>query len=123
MASKAPAKPKRLSEQEVQATYQRLQSELQALTGKITELETDAEEHTLVLGTLTDALDKDPERQCFRLVGGVLIQRTVKDVVPDLTLQRDRIKNSIIGLAETLKTREEEFTTLIKEYQIRTIRA
>ena len=32
-----------------------------------------------------DALkDVDPDRRCFRMVGGVLAERTVKDVLPAL---------------------------------------
>ena len=37
-----------------------------------------------MLVTLNEALQKDPDRTCFRLVGGVLVQRTVKEVVPAL---------------------------------------
>ena len=35
----------------------------------------------IVLDTLKGA---DQDRKCFRMVGGVLVERTVKDVVPAL---------------------------------------
>ncbi|KAH7100589.1 Prefoldin beta-like protein [Auriculariales sp. MPI-PUGE-AT-0066] len=113
----------RLSEQEVQQAYQRLQSELQQLTSKINELEQDAEEHDLVLGTLNDALTKDPNRKCFRLIGGVLVERTVQDVVPSLTTNRDGIKNVITNLVDQYKSKEQEFTTLVTDYKIRVVRS
>lgn len=43
----------------------------------------------LVLTTLNEALEKSPDRKCFRLIGGVLVERTVKDIVPALRTNRD----------------------------------
>lgn len=93
---------------EVQSNYTRLQGELQALASKIGELESEAEEHEcvspilrlchrltcvlrLVLASLKDVLSTDPSRKCFRLIGGVLVERTVKDVAPALQTNRDGV--------------------------------
>lgn len=35
--------------------------------------------------------DIAPERKCYRLVGGVLVERTVKDVLPALRSNRDQV--------------------------------
>jgi len=121
-AAKAKAKAKetpRLSDQEVQSNYTRLQSDLQALASKIGELESEAEEHELVLTTLKDVLGTDPSRKCFRLIGGVLVERTVKDVVPALQTNRDGIQRVIVNLAEQYKSKETEFGTFVREYNIR----
>ena len=48
--------------------------------------------HRLVLSTLNDTLAEEPDRKCFRLVGGVLVERTVKDVVPALQMNRDGVR-------------------------------
>jgi prefoldin subunit 2 len=40
------------------------------------------------LKTLQDA---DPEKKCFRSVGGVLVERTVKDVIPAVKQNMDGV--------------------------------
>ncbi|KAN0097559.1 Prefoldin beta-like protein [Tylopilus felleus] len=119
--SKAKAKAQPQSDQEIQQTYTRFQNELQTLAGKIGELEQEAEEHTLVLSTLDEALEGEPDRKCFRLIGGVLVERTVKDVVPALKTNRDGIKKVITTLTEQIKSKEQEFETFKREHNIRVI--
>ncbi|ETW84134.1 hypothetical protein HETIRDRAFT_48328 [Heterobasidion irregulare TC 32-1] len=117
--SKAPAP--QLSDQEVQQTYSRVQNELQGIAAKIGELEQEAEEHVLVLSTLNEALSEEPDRKCFRLIGGVLVERTVKDVVPALQTNRDGIRKVIASLAEQYKSKEEDFDRFKQEYNIRPV--
>ena len=37
--------------------------------------------------------DLDGDRKCFQLVGGVLCERTVKDVLPQLQLKKDSVSS------------------------------
>ena len=41
-------------------------------------------EHRLVIQTLQETAKTQPDRKCFRLIGGVLVEKTVKDVLPAL---------------------------------------
>jgi len=54
---------------------------------KITELSADIAEHDLVLKTLAGMSDPD-KRKCHRLVGGVLVERTVAEVAPAVKKNR-----------------------------------
>ncbi|CCL98571.1 uncharacterized protein FIBRA_00572 [Fibroporia radiculosa] len=108
-----------LTTQEIQQNYNRLQNDLQTLASKIGELEQEAEEHGLVLATLDEALAEEPDRKCFRLVGGVLVERTVEDVVPALQTNKDGILKVISTLTDQYKSKEEEFEVFKREYNIR----
>ncbi|KAH6915103.1 Prefoldin [Coprinopsis sp. MPI-PUGE-AT-0042] len=119
--TKSKSKVPQMSDQEIQQTYVRIQQELGALATKISELESEADEHTLVLSSLEEVLSKEPDRKCFRLIGGVLVERTVKDVVPQLKTNQDGIKRVIANLAEQYKTNEQEFDAFKKEYNIRPV--
>ncbi|KAJ3735168.1 Prefoldin beta-like protein [Lentinula guzmanii] len=110
-----------LSDQEIQSKYSQFQSELQAVASKIGELESEADEHSLVLTTLDEALQEEPDRKCFRLIGGVLVERTVKDVVPALQTNRDGIRTAVKGLADQYASKEKEFETFKEDYQIRVV--
>jgi len=99
-----------------------MQSDLQNLARKIGELEQEADEHELVLTTLEEALAGEPDRKCFRLVGGVLVERTVKDVVPALQTNRDGIRKVMSNLTEQYKSKEEDFDTFKRDYGIRLVK-
>jgi prefoldin subunit 2 len=58
---------------QVLGVYRQLQSECQQIVGKIQELNMEKEEHKLVLDTMNKL---DSGRRAYRLVGGVLVERT-----------------------------------------------
>ncbi|KAI9814320.1 MAG: hypothetical protein M1826_002286 [Phylliscum demangeonii] len=92
-------------QQELQLQYSSFKNHLQQLAQKIGDIEQEAEEHKLVLETL-DPLPAD--RKCFRLINGVLVQRTVKDVVPAVKTNADGLRTVLDDLLKQYKERQTE---------------
>ncbi|SNX87648.1 related to GIM4 - Gim complex component (prefoldin subunit 2) [Melanopsichium pennsylvanicum] len=107
---------KQLSEQEAAQIYQSRRSELQGIASKIGELEGEADEHKLVIDTLTEASNADPDRKCFRLIGGVLVERTVKQVLPALHTNLEGLKQILETLLKQYKQKETELQEFQREY-------
>lgn len=59
----------------------------------------------LVLETL-EPLSED--RKCFRLINGVLVERTVKDVAPALKTNQDGLKKVLDDLVKQYKTKQDD---------------
>ncbi|WWD06358.1 hypothetical protein V865_004448 [Kwoniella europaea PYCC6329] len=95
--------------QEVPIIFQRYRTELQNLAQKIGEIESEMEEHALVLSTLRPLTKSDPERTCYRLIGGTLVKRNVVDVVPSLETNFSGIKEVLESLVKNYKNKEGEF--------------
>lgn len=121
---------------EIEARYRALMQECQQLTTKIAELETDRNEHkyvsSFVLGFLLpccvvmcfprlhssppilfrlveETLEPlDPDRRAFRLVGGVLVERTVKEVLPSVKQNRENLDQVISTMEQRLSVKQKE---------------
>ncbi|CAJ0838896.1 16094_t:CDS:2 [Entrophospora sp. SA101] len=100
---------------EVTLQFNALKSELQNIAQKLGELESESEEHKAVIDTLAPL---SGDRKCFRLVGGVLAERTVKDVLPALQTNYDMIQGVIDQLVKNYKKKEEEFIAFQKDNNI-----
>ena len=71
-----------------QIQYREIMGECQRLMQKIAELEVDRNEHTLVEETLKPL---DPSRRAYRLVGEVLVERSVAEVLPSVTANKENV--------------------------------
>jgi prefoldin subunit 2 len=112
------SKTKKLTDQEITAQFNTMKTELQNIAQKIGELESEVDEHKAVIDTLSPL---NGDRKCFRLVNGVLLERTVKDVLPALQTNHDGVKNVMDNLVHSYKTKEEEFIAFQKEHNIKII--
>lgn len=103
------------TDQEITVKFNAFKSELQSLAQKIGELEQDSDEYKLVVNTITPM---SGDRKCFRLVGGVLVERTVGEVLPALKANQDGIKGLLEKLVEQYKSKDTEFLAFQKEHRI-----
>merc|ERR1711964_672714 len=92
-------------QQELQQQYTNYKNGLQQIASKIGDVESEAEEHKLVLETL-EPLPGD--RKCFRMINGVLVERTVKDVVPALKTNSEGLKKVLEDLVKQYNNKQME---------------
>ena len=71
--------------------YRDLMAECQQLMTKIADLESDRNEHILVEDTLKPL---DGGRRAYRLVGDVLVERTVSEVLPSITQNKNNVRKN-----------------------------
>ena len=93
----APAVEEDLSPEEAQARLQALNQVCQELTRKINELDMDRTEHGLVIDALKPL---DGGRKCFRMVGDVVVERTISEVAPAVLKNRDAIVETMNKMGE-----------------------
>ncbi|KAL6231623.1 hypothetical protein BDW75DRAFT_38612 [Aspergillus navahoensis] len=116
MASQSQIAPKK--QQELQAQYTNFKNTLQQLAQKIGDIEQEAEEHKLVIDTL-EPLPRD--RTCFRMVNGVLVERTVADVLPTLKTNSDGLKQVLEDMLKQYKSKQSELDSWKKKNNIQVV--
>jgi len=102
--------------EQIVAKFQELRQQQRAIIGKISELEMEKKEHELVLATLSDI---SGDRKCFRMVGGVLVERTVSDVTPALSTNVTQITRLIGTLQKQLEAKGTELNEYREKHNIR----
>merc|ERR1711970_1501389 len=103
------------SKEEIVQGFQNLCQEQRQLQQKLAELRQERGEHELVAETLKKA---EPERKAWRLVGGVLTERTVGEVLPALITQIENINKVITMIEEKMGEKAKEITNYREKHQI-----
>ncbi|XP_042940345.1 probable prefoldin subunit 2 isoform X1 [Carya illinoinensis] len=117
MASKHEDDPNEpVNEQAVANKYAAMRSELNQIYSKITELEMEASEHSLVINAIEPL---EPSRRCYRMIGGVLVERTIKEVLPAVHRNKEGLEEVIARLNEALEKKKKDIAELETKYKIR----
>ena len=98
---------------QVVAELQRVKASMSDAASKISGLEAERDEHQLVVDTLQPL---DPKRKCFRLVSGILVERSVGDVLPAVSENIEGIRRVIGQLQTAYKKKEAEFIDIQTKY-------
>lgn len=108
-------KTKELTDEEIYNGFQSLRAEQRSIATKVSELEQELTEHKIVLDTLKDL---EGDRRCFRLIGGVLCEKTVKEVIPTLRSNKEQLSSVITTLNEQLTKKGIEINEYKDKYDI-----
>ncbi|XP_065917892.1 prefoldin subunit 2-like [Dysidea avara] len=104
------------NEEKVVAQFQQLRQEQRAIALKISELESEVNEHETVIETIKDV---DGDRKCFRMIGGVLVERSVKEVLPALRKNREQISGLVSKLKAQLTVKGKEVNEFREKHNIK----
>ncbi|CAI6361552.1 unnamed protein product [Macrosiphum euphorbiae] len=109
-------KVKKPTEEElIHNTFNALRTEQRQLATKLSEIELDLNEHSIVIDTLNKL---DDERKCFRLIGGVLVERKICDVLPTLIKNRGEMGKIVKTLNEQLTKKGIEINEFKNKHNI-----
>lgn len=61
----------------------------------------------------------DGSRKCFRMVGGVLVERTVAEVLPELETNRNKLPEVLQAIHEQLAKKGQEINEYIECHDIK----
>ncbi len=80
-------------------TYKKMTSDCQQIASKISELNMEKDEHRLVVETLSKL---EGSRKAFRLIGGILVERTVEEVLPAVQEHFEGVSGAFVLVAHFL---------------------
>ncbi|KAJ8683662.1 hypothetical protein QAD02_019454 [Eretmocerus hayati] len=104
------------STEEIYAGFQTLRNEQRIMATKLSEMEAELNEHKIVIDTLKNV---DPKRKCYRMIGGILCERTVEEVMPNLVVNKEQLTKVIETLNEQLTNKGKEINEYKEKYNIR----
>lgn len=100
--------------------YQELLSDLQTQTSSITSQIT---EHALVDKTLTEIAPEDRAgRKCFKMIGGVLVEKSVDDVIKILNEESKELAKTKEALEKEMVTSRKEMDTWMAKNKVKIVR-
>eukprot|EP00055_Hartaetosiga_balthica_P003040 m.6229 g.6229 ORF g.6229 m.6229 type:complete len:117 (+) comp2562_c0_seq1:57-407(+) len=109
-------KEEQMDDQQIVYRFQQMRETQMAFTQKIAELQGDIEEHRIVVETLS----KTPkDRKCFRLVGEVLMERTVAEILPAVEKNKNQIEIMYNQLSAKLEEHNKQLATFQDKHKIR----
>lgn len=114
-AAASAAKTATKSNDEIYSEFQVLRTEQRIMVTKLSEMEAELNEHKIVLETLKTI---DPQRKCYRMVGGILCELTVAEVMPTLCLNREKLTKVIETLNEQLIKKGVEINEYKEKHKI-----
>ncbi|VWU51690.1 prefoldin subunit 2, putative [Hepatocystis sp. ex Piliocolobus tephrosceles] len=96
----------------LKSAYEQIEKDRIQLVSKIEELYQDVVEHKLVL----EALENVPaDRRCYRMVGEILVERTVGEIKPALIDHKNKVEEIIEECKKKLDEKNSEISKFLKK--------
>ncbi|RWS04612.1 prefoldin subunit 2-like protein [Dinothrombium tinctorium] len=109
------SKIKPLNNEQIIAGFNQLRNEQRNLASKVVEFEADLNEHNLVIEALKEV---DQSRKCFRMIGGILVERNVGQVLPSLIENKESISKLIENYKSEIVKKGKEINEYMDRHNI-----
>ncbi|KAL6759923.1 KE2 family protein [Haematococcus lacustris] len=106
------------SEREIIAEFNSRRQRLVDLVRKIEELSGEVNDHDTVIKALTPM---ESGRRCFRLIGEVLVERTVGETLPAVTRNKLQLEAAVQAMTDTVKTLEKQLADFQAKHKIKLV--
>jgi prefoldin subunit 2 len=93
-----------------------LLDEREGLANGLIQREQDVDSHNLVIKTLEQ---QEPTRRAWRLVGDVMVESTVEEVLPATQKNRDNLATVAQSMRKQLEAKSKEVLAFQEKYKIR----
>lgn len=113
--AKGTEKGKKLTQEQIVNIFNQLRQDQKILVSKLSEVEQDLNEHSLVADALKDV---DQDRTCYRMIGGVLVERTVKEVLPAVLHNKEQLTEFLSHLNQQIEKKGAEINEFKQKYNI-----
>lgn len=105
----------KLTPQQIQLTYMRLKKEIGMLGAQIASIKADKNEHKSVI----DVLEAQPKtKKAFQMIGSVLTESTVEQVLPNLQKQLENFERTITAMDSQHQKKYAELKEFTTKYQL-----
>jgi prefoldin subunit 2 len=115
-ASKGKGAAKAPTQEQIVAGFQELRNQQRKIIAKMSEIDMERKEHELVIEALKDV---DTSRKCFRMVGDVLVERTVGTVLPAITANHEQLTKLTESLSQQLEAKGKDLQDYREKHNIR----
>lgn len=108
---------------ELQLQFNRYQEFLTDLQTQLSSINSQAQEHAIVDKTLSEIPpDKRPGRKCFKMVGGVLVEKSVDEVIKILDDEKKDLHKSKETLEKELVSAKKEMEDWMAKNKVKVMR-
>lgn len=102
--------------QEVAQAYNRMRLEYAEIFRTYIDLEEEKREHGLVVDAIKGL---EPTRRCWRLIGGVLVEKNLSDVLQNLNESIANLDKASTNYNDSLKKKEKDMQEYEAKYNLR----
>ncbi|KAL7712461.1 Prefoldin subunit 2 [Entamoeba marina] len=103
------------NQQVILQQFQQMKQDQNVLARQLADMDATLKEHNLVKEVLSKV---EPSRKCFRLVNGVMVERTASEVIPAIDKSIEQINQIMKEVNDDIAAKTKDINQFMEKYQI-----